>query len=272
MARHDLIEQLILDEKTQTVLDAMNKPVGSMDFDAWGFNRGTNRAAIAAFRWLYEKYFRVITRGLDNIPSEGRCLVIANHSGQLPFDAALLGYALATNPHGPRAPRAMMERFLPTVPFVGNFLNEIGAVVGDPVNCERMLESEEVILVFPEGVRGTGKPIQKRYQLQRFGHGFMYLAVATNTPIVPVGIVGCEETMPTIGHSKLLARLTGLPYVPIAPPVVLPTRVRIHVGEPMHFSAREGTSEEVMQQVEEVKDAIRGLLDRGLAERKGIFS
>ena len=272
MARGSFIEQLVIDEKLQTVLDAMNKPVGSMDYDPWGFNRRTNQAAIAAFRWLYEKYFRVTTTGLENIPAEGRCLVIANHSGQLPFDAALLGYALATNPHGPRAPRAMMERFLPTVPFVGNFLNQIGAVVGDPANCTRMLESEEVILVFPEGVRGTGKPLSKRYQLQRFGHGFMYLAIETGTPIVPVGIVGCEETMPTVGHSKFLARLTGLPYVPIAPPVVLPTRVHIHVGEPMYFTADSGTGEEVTRQVEEVKDAIREKIREGLAQRKGIFS
>src|SRR5262249_20160467 len=140
-------------------------------------------------------------------PANGRLLIVGNHSGQLPMDGVLVGYALLTNPHGPRAARAMIERFFPTVPFLGNLLNGLGAVIGDPLNCAKMLEAGEAIIVFPEGIRGSGKPYRKRYELQRFGNGFVHLAMAHKTPILPVGIVGCEETMPSLGSIDPLARL-----------------------------------------------------------------
>lgn len=270
MTEFSPLQKLVKDPQLDSLLKTMEKPVGSMHYDPWGYNRDISHGAISLFRWLYEKYFRVQTHGLENIPASGPCLVIANHSGQLPIDAALLGYALATNPHGPRAPRAMMERFLPTVPFIGNLLNQIGAVVGDPVNCSRMLEAGEAILVFPEGVRGAGKPWRLRYQLQRFGHGFMHLAIEHQVPIIPVGIVGCEETIPALTHSKLLARLSGLPYVPIAPPVVLPARVYMRIGKPLHFSG-DGDARKITQQVETVKDVIRTLIQEGLDQREGVF-
>jgi 1-acyl-sn-glycerol-3-phosphate acyltransferase len=259
------------DEELEEVLKTMNKPVGSMHYDPWGFNKDTNHAAVALFKWMYESYFRVEATGLENIPGEGRCLIIGNHSGQLPIDAMLLGYAVATNPHGPRAPRAMIERFFPSVPFLGNLMNQIGAVVGDPVNCRKLLENEEAILVFPEGVRGAGKPFARRYELQRFGTGFMHLAMEHQAPVLPVGIVGCEESVPTPAHSKLLARALGLPYFPLTLPVVLPTRVRIHVGEPLYFPNDDVSETQVNNYVEQVKDSIREQLKAGLEEREGIF-
>lgn len=265
------LDRLVKDDSLDQVLETIDKPVGSMLFDPWGYSRETSHHMYSMFRWIYEDYFRVVADGLQNVPASGPCLVIANHSGQLPIDAALLGYALATNPHGPRAPRAMMERFLPKVPFIGNLLNRVGAVVGDPINCSRMLKAGEAILVFPEGVRGTGKPWSRRYQLQRFGHGFIHLAIENKVPVIPVGIVGCEESIPTIGYSKLMARLTGLPYVPIAAPVILPTRVFIQVGKPMHFSKADD-EKQIARQVEEVKDCIRKLINEGLTRRKGLFS
>lgn len=271
MARMNILSRLAMREDLQDILKTMNKPVGSLHYDPWGFNKDTNQAALALFKWLYETYFRVEATGLENIPPAGRCLIIANHSGQLPIDATLLGYAMATNPNGPRAPRAMIERFLPSVPFLGNLMNQIGAVVGDPTNCRKLLENEEAILVFPEGVRGAGKPWSKRYQLQRFGNGFMHLAMEHETPIVPVGIVGCEESVPTLTHSTLLARLLGLPYFPVTLPVVLPTRVHIHVGEPLYFDSTETSEAEVTRRVEQVKSAINGLLEEGLKRREGVF-
>jgi 1-acyl-sn-glycerol-3-phosphate acyltransferase len=184
----------------------------------------------------------------------------------------LIGYALATNPHGPRAARAMIERFFPTVPWLGNLLNAFGGVIGDPLNCSKMLDGDEAILVFPEGVRGSGKLYKQRYQLQRFGNGFMHLAMNHKTPIIPVGVVGCEETMPSIYDIKPLARLLGIPYAPIAPLVPLPARVSLHFGEPMHFKGGVGTSEEeVTEKVEQVKAEIRRLIDQGLQERTKVF-
>jgi 1-acyl-sn-glycerol-3-phosphate acyltransferase len=254
------------------VMSKIPKPVGSYGYDPWGYNEDVAKVGVACVRWLYEKYFRVTAHGLENIPAKGRLLVVPNHSGQLPMDGVLIGYALATNPHGPRAARAMIERFFPTVPWLGNLLNAFGGVIGDPVNCSKMLEGDEAILVFPEGVRGSGKLYKQRYQLQRFGNGFMHLAMNHKTPIVPVGVVGCEETMPSIYDIKPLARLLGIPYAPIAPLVPLPARVSLNFGEPMHFKGGVGTSEEeVTEKVEEVKAEIRRLIDKGLQERTKVF-
>ena len=212
-----------------------------------------------------------LATGLENLPANGRLLVVPNHSGQLPMDGVLIGYALATNPHGPRAPRAMIERFFPTVPYLGNLLNSMGAVIGDPLNCAKMLEQDEAIIVFPEGVRGSGKLYKHRYQLQRFGNGFVHLAMAHKTPIVPVGVVGCEETMPSIANIAPLARLLGIPYAPIALPVPLPARVYLNFGEPIRYSGPVGSEEEVTARVEEVKDRIRALIDAGLKQRTTIY-
>ena len=247
------------------------KPVGSFGYDPWGYNEDRFKVALGAAKWLYDKYFRVTAHGLENIPSSGRVLIIGNHSGQLPMDGVLVGVAAATNAGGPRLARAMIERFFPTVPWLGNYLNALGGVIGDPLNCSKMLEMEEAIIVFPEGVRGSGKLYKKRYQLQRFGNGFMHLAMNHKTPIVPVGIVGCEETMPAIANLSPVARLLGLPYLPLVPSLLpLPARVYLNFGKPMHFSSCANESE-VSERVEEVKAQLRQLIELGLQERTSIY-
>jgi len=248
----------------------MPKPVGSFGYDPWGYNENTAKVGLALVKLLYDKYFRVTAHGLENIPKKGRVLVIPNHSGQLPMDGMLIGVAMATNENGPRAARAMIERFFPTVPWVGNLLNSFGGVIGDPVNCIKMLESEEAVVVFPEGVRGSGKLYKHRYELQRFGNGFMHLAMQTRTPIVPCGVVGCEETMPSVYDVKWLAKLLGIPYAPIAPLLPLPARVYLNFGEPIQFKPAD-SEDKVTAQVEKVKDEIRRLIDKGLSERTRIF-
>lgn len=247
------------------------KPVGSFGYDPWGYNEDQFKAALGAAKWLYDKYFRVTAHGLENIPRSGRVLIIGNHSGQLPMDGVLVGVAAATNPDGPRLARAMIERFFPTVPWLGNYLNALGGVIGDPVNCSKMLEMDEAIIVFPEGVRGSGKLYKQRYQLQRFGNGFMHLAMNHKTPIVPVGIVGCEETMPALVNLKPLARMLGLPYLPLVPSLLpLPARVYLNFGKPMQFSACANEAE-VTERVEQVKAELRLLIDQGLQERTSIY-
>lgn len=252
-------------------IDRMHKPIGSLGYDPWGYNNEKMKLGLALTRQLYDKYFRVETTGIDNIPAEGPVLIVANHSGQIPIDGLLIGYALATRETEPRVPRAMIERFFPTVPYLGNLLNEFGAVLGDPTNCAKMLANEEAVIVFPEGVRGSGKLYQDRYELKRFGNGFMHLAMQYNAPIVPVGVVGCEETIPAIANIKPLARLLGIPYAPVAMPVVLPARVHLKVGAPLHFDSQEIPEEQVTERVEQVKAAISDLIDKGLSERTRLF-
>lgn len=268
--REELYRRLVTPELEEQFA-RIPKPVGSFGYDPWGYNENAARLGLGVVKWLYEKYFRVTATGLENVPPQGRALIIANHSGQLPMDGVLIGYALATNPHGPRAPRAMIERFFPTVPYLGNLLNSMGAVIGDPLNCSKMLEQEEAIIVFPEGVRGSGKLYKHRYQLQRFGNGFVHLAMAHRTPIIPVGVVGCEETMPSIANIAPLAKLLGIPYAPVAPPVPLPARVYLNFGEPMQFSGTAANEDQVTACVEQVKDRIRALLDAGLKQRTSVY-
>lgn len=262
----------IVTPEIEALVASLPKRTGTYGYDAWGYDERLVKVGVGIVRLLYEHYFRVVAHGLENVPPTGRALIIGNHSGQLPMDGVLVGYALLTNPHGPRAARAMIERFFPTVPFLGNLLNGLGAVIGDPLNCAKMLDAEETIIVFPEGIRGSGKPYRKRYQLQRFGNGFMHLAMTHDTPIIPVGIVGCEETMPSLGSIDPLARLLGIPYVPIVPSLLpLPARVLLNFGEPMRFANDAVGEDEVTARVEQVRDAIRGLIDKGLSERTRVF-
>lgn len=268
--REKALARLVTPEIEQLVA-SIPKPVGSFGYDAWGYNESRFKVALGFAKLLYDRYFRVTTHGLENVPAQGRALIIGNHSGQLPMDGVLVGVAMATSPHGPRLARAMIERFFPTVPWLGNFLNAIGAVIGDPVNCVKMLEMEEAIIVFPEGIRGSGKPFRKRYQLQRFGNGFMHLAMSTHAPIVPVGIVGCEETMPALANLAPVAKLLGIPYLPIVPaPLPLPARVHLRFGEPMRFAPAHNEAE-VSKRVDQVKERVKALIDEGLRQRTSIY-
>lgn len=252
-------------------INRIRKPIGTLGYDPWGYNNEAIKYGFALTRQIYEKYFRVEADGVEHVPAEGPVLIIANHSGQLPLDGLLIGYALASRTKQPRIPRAMIERFFPTVPWLGNLLNEFGAVLGDPVNCAKMLANGEAVIVFPEGVRGSGKLYQDRYQLKRFGNGFMHLAMKYKAPIVPVGVVGCEETIPAIANIKPLAKALGIPYAPVAMPVVLPAKVHLNFGPPMYFDDLEIPEELVTERVEKVKAEISRLIDKGLSERKKLF-
>lgn len=269
---HVSLRNLLHNEELEKILQENPKQANTLGYDPWGFNDDVFRPSLTVLKWLYDHYFRVETFGLENVPKEGRAFIIGNHSGQLPIDGLLVGTAIATNPNGPRIPRAMIERFFPTVPWVGNFLHKCGGVIGDPINCEKMLENEEAVIVFPEGVRGSGKTYDKRYQLQRMGNGFVRLAIKTGSPIIPVGIVGCEETIPSFGNIKPLAKLIGFPYVPMALPVVLPAKVFIHFGKPMYLEGDLDNDDEMNEKVVEVCQELIELIEEGLEKREGIFS
>ncbi len=222
----------------------------------------------------------VLPVGLENVP-EGRMLLIANHSGQLPIDATMIAAAMLLEAHPARAVRSMVERWVPSLPFMSVALSRLGQVLGTPENCRHLLKQDEAVLVFPEGARGISKTLDRAYQLETFGHGFMRLALETNTQIVPVAVVGAEEQYPTFWNLKSVARLIGAPSFPLAPtmfiPIVgllpLPVKYRIYFGQPMVF---DGDPEEdeasVGARVAQVKDAVAAMIQRGLDERTGLFS
>src|SRR5919205_4456885 len=192
-------------------LAKLTPPRNEYGVDPYGFDIDYAIAALAPFLWLYRNYFRVEVHAIERVPAEGRVLLVANHSGQLPFDAAMLGVSLLVDMDPPRAARALVEKWVPTLPFVSPFYARLGQVVGTPENCRRLLAAEEAILVFPEGVRGLNKPWRKRYRLQDFGLGFMRLALETGTPVVPIGVVGAEEQAPALLDLKALARVLSMP-------------------------------------------------------------
>lgn len=256
-------------------LGKLAPPRNEYGVDPYGLDVDFAMSAMAPFLWLYRKYFRVQVHGVERVPKAGRLLVVANHSGQLPFDAAMLGLSLLVELDPPRYARALVEKWVARLPFVSSFYARLGQVVGTPENCRRLLRAGEVILVFPEGVRGLNKPFSKRYRLQDFGLGFLRLALETGTPILPVGIVGAEEQAPNLGNLGSLARLLAMPALPLTPTPLalpLPTRYHLHFGEPMHLEGRADDEDAALEEkVERVKAAVQALLDRGLRERKHVF-
>jgi 1-acyl-sn-glycerol-3-phosphate acyltransferase len=208
-------------------------------------------------------------------------LVVANHAGQLPFDGAMLGTALLLEADPPRIARAMGEYWIPNLPWLSIAAARAGALVGTPSNCVHMLENGECVTVFPEGVRGMNKLYSQRYRLQRFGTGFLRLALETGTPIVPVGIVGSEEQQPGFAKLDRIGKLFGMPAFPITATfpwlgplglLPLPVKYRIHFGEPLSFEG-DSTDEDgvIEEKVDTVKAAITALLEQGRRERRGVF-
>ena len=270
------------DRLTPELLDRIERlkvELGPRGRDDFGFDPDQLRWVLPAAEFVYRHWFRVEARGLSNLP-EGRVLLVANHSGQIPIDAMMIGTALLVDAEPPRAIRSMVERLVPTLPFVGVFFARLGQVLGTPENCRRLLAQGAPVLVFPEGVRGINKTYDRAYELQEFGHGFMRLALETNTPIIPVGVVGAEEQYPAFWNLKPLAKAMGLPAAPVGPtmliPVLgalpLPVKYRIYFGRPMHFSGDPNDDEtEIGAKVRDVKDAIASLLNQGLGERQGFF-
>jgi 1-acyl-sn-glycerol-3-phosphate acyltransferase len=254
--------------------------VNEFGFDDYGMEiAGVQRSVLPA-ALLYRFYFRTEVFGIEQLPP-GRVLLVANHAGQLPFDATMLGVATLLEADPPRIARGMGEYWIPQLPFVSWLASRTGALVGTPENCVQLLEAEECVMVFPEGVRGMNKTFDQRYKLQRFGLGFMRLALETGAPIVPVGIVGSEEQQPGLANFAALGRVLGMPAFPITPTFPwlgplglwpLPVRYRIHFGAPLRFEGDSADEDAVVEaQVEQVRAAIEGLLEHGRAAREGIF-
>jgi 1-acyl-sn-glycerol-3-phosphate acyltransferase len=246
--------------------------------DPFGFDLDTAKRAIAACSFFHRIWFRTEVQGVRNVPT-GRVLLVANHSGQLPIDGMLIGTSMFFDGDPPRFIRSMVEKWTQTLPFVGTFFQRVGQVVGVPENARRLLGQSEAVLVFPEGARGVSKPFTERYQLTEFGLGFMRLALETDTPIVPIGVIGGEEQYINLGNSRRLAKMFSMPSFPIVPQwlvpggqLPLPTKYRIYFGEALHFDGDPDDEDAVIaDKVAVVRNTIQSMIDRGLASRRGVF-
>lgn len=265
-----------IDERLRKIPTRLNE----YGFDQFGLEPAAAKSQLLLSALLYRYYFRVETRGIEKVPS-GRVLLISNHAGQLPFDGMMLGVAMLLAAEPPRIVRGMGEYWIPQLPFIGVAAIRSGSMVGTPENCAQMLEADECVMVFPEGVRGMNKVFRERYKLQRFGQGFVRLALETDTPIVPVGIVGSEEQQPGLANVPRLGELLGMPSFPLTLGfpwlgplgiLPLPVKYRIYFGDPLRFEGSPTEEDaQIQAKVDLVRDAIHGLLQRGRQERKGIF-
>jgi 1-acyl-sn-glycerol-3-phosphate acyltransferase len=246
-------------------------------FDPFGLSRDHVRGVVRVARWLYRHYFRAQAFGVEHIPTDGRVIFVANHSGQLPWDGLVIGAATFLEPPQPRLLRSMVEYFVPSVPFASYLFARWGQITGTPENCRRLLAAEEAVLVFPEGARGISKPFSKRYQLAEFGKGFLRLALEMQAPVVPVAVIGAEEQAPAV-NVKPIARALGMPSFPVVPyppflPVVpLPVKYRLYFGEPMMFTGDPDDDEENLDdKAKQVKNRIQSMIHMGLRARQHIF-
>ncbi|PID37977.1 MAG: glycerol acyltransferase [Proteobacteria bacterium] len=273
--RRSLFRRLIdsrYNEEEQARFRALPSRQNEYGYDAFGFHREDLKVGLLFARFMFYTYFRGKAFGVENIPA-GRVMLVANHSGQLPYDGVALAAAAFFEATPPRVLRAMVERFVPTLPFVGTTLSRWGQVLGTVENCQRLLEDEECILVFPEGSRGISKPFTRRYQLADFGLGFIRLALASKAPILPVAVVGAEEQAPAV-NVEPLARLLGvpafplMPFPPFFPAVPLPSRYRIYFGEPRCFAGDPDDDDEVIAEMaRQVKLSIESMIRVGRKER-----
>lgn len=257
----------------------------SEEVDELGLDRKYEARWQPVFDFLYRKYFRTETVGIENIPDHGRCVIVANHSGTFPYDGLMLKTALRLTHPTQRELRWLAEDFIFYLPFVGAFMNRLGAVRACQENAERLLRRDRAIAVFPEGVKGIGKLYKDRYRLQRFGRGgFIRLCLRTRTPIVPCAIIGAEEANPMLYRFESMASLLGVPYVPVTPTfpflgpfgfVPMPTKWKIIFGEPIDFdSYGPETADDTLlvgRLSERVRSTIQAMLDRALADRQSVF-
>ncbi len=255
----------------------------SADIDPFGLDPAFEQRVERFFGFLYSKWWRVTTTGIENISDEGRMLLVANHSGVIPYDGAMIKMAVRLEHPVARRVRFLVENFVFYFPFLGTFMYRFGSVRASQDNARRLLLKDELVAVFPEGVKGIGKLFKDRYQLQRFGRGgFVFLASQTQSPIVPVSVIGAEEIHPVVRTSPMLAKMMRTPYFPITPTfpalgplgmIPYPTKWRIRFGEPYNPGQVPAEGEElwVHDCSLKVRRRIQELIYLELQERKSIF-
>jgi 1-acyl-sn-glycerol-3-phosphate acyltransferase len=241
-----MTEPDIWDERVAGAIAALRQRLtGDYEVDEFGFDKHlTDSVFLPLLRPLYRNWFRTEVVGAENIPTEGGALVVANHSGTIPLDAVML--AVGVHEAAQRYLRLLGADLLFRMPVLSELARKGGGTLACNPDAERLMRAGDLVGVFPEGFKGVGKPFADRYKLQRFGRGgFVSAALRTGVPIIPVAIVGAEESYPMLGNVKSIARLFGLPYFPITPTfpwlgplglVPLPSKWLIEFGKPIETS------------------------------------
>lgn len=242
--------------------------------DPWGFNLELCEKTLRKLLPIYRSYFKVRVFGAENVEDKPY-IVTSNHTGQLPIDGALITIAFAMDIQPPRVLRAMVERFMAQLPFVGDFTAQTGSILGDRANSAYLIDHGESILVFPEGVRGISKNTPDFYKLRHFSEGFYRIALQKKTPILPVCVIGAEEMFPFVLHSKRLANLLRVPALPLTANFIpLPSPIDIYIGKeiaiPEHLET-EATEKEIKENVFHIENTIKRMIITGLKNRRPFF-
>jgi 1-acyl-sn-glycerol-3-phosphate acyltransferase len=260
---------------TQAIQDKIKRldvPFGAFGYDRFGLSRKHLSAFYSILDPLYHHYFQVESNGIEHVPKvQERGMLVGNHSGGIPVDGAMVFASLFFDLDQPRHAHGMVEKFVQELPFLSSLFSKIGQLTGLPEHANQILNQNRLLLVFPEGIRGTGKMYKDRYTLARFGTGFMRIALANQSPIIPFAFVGGEEALPVIYHAQLLAKLFKVPYWPVPKhiiPIPKPVLCQVEYGAPLTFKGNGNESdEEISAYVEVVKEEIRKLTERGIKRR-----
>jgi 1-acyl-sn-glycerol-3-phosphate acyltransferase len=256
------------------------------DVDEWGRSEQLRALARRLYDPIYSKWFRAEWEGLEKIPTDGGALLVANHAGAIPSDAPVIMHGIETELERPVY--GLADHLFKAMPVVGVLWSRVGGVVAHPDNAYRLLrEQRQLVLVFPEGSKGPGKHYSERYRLRRFGRGgFVEIAMRAGVPVVPIAVVGAEESMPIIWKSSTIAKLTGLPYFPITAnqlalgPLAgtvayFPAKFRLRVLDPVYFDVAPDqprySKSRVMDESEQIREMIQSALYDMLRERRSVW-
>lgn len=240
--------------------------------ERFGFRYRTAVRLFTVTSFFHRWYFRVESHGLDQLPA-GPVMLVANHGSHvLAWDGAMIVTSCLLDAHPPRLVHGMAEHRLMQLPILGRVASRIGAVDGRRQTCEDLLRAGGAVLTFPEGTAALGRPFRERYRLRPFGHGFVQVALATSTPIVPVAVIGAEEEAPLLANPRWLARLCRTPVAPLTPTlfVPLPVKYRLYFGAPLQLRGPASQSV-VTRHAATVRSALEDLIRRGLGARRHAF-
>lgn len=261
------------DTLVHAAVDRLDIPFDALGVDPYGASKPHLRVGLTVLAAFYRHYFSVETRGIEHVPARGRAMLVGNHSGGIAIDAAMVLVSCLLEMDAPRLAQGMADKFVARLPFLSEWATRIGQLPGLPEHAERLLEDERLLMVFPEGTRGTAKLFRERHSLVEFGSGFMRLALKTKTPVVPLAVLGGGEAFPTIANAYKLGRLIGIPYFPILAygvPLPLPAKIEIEYGSPMHFTGTGNEDDAIVQGlVSNVHREIARMLSAGKRRRRG---
>ncbi len=272
-------------DRVARVLAAAHFSWHSEETDEFGYDPKFTESLRPFLEFMYAVWWRVETTGIERVPGSGPTLVVANHSGVLPWDGPMINVALRHEHPARRHCRMLALDMFALLPFLAPLLARSGAIRANPENAIRILERGELVGVFPEGVKGVGKPFKNRYKLARFGRGgFVRIALKTGATIIPTAVVGAEEIHPNLAQANFIGRPFGLPYFPLTPTfpwlgllgtIPFPTKWSIDFGEPLDLSRypKEAADDPILvnRLSEQVRQQIQTIIDGRLARRRSIW-